>query len=194
MKVLIVLAMLCAGATFADTGEWVIEDFSDIVTPQDAGLNDFSGNMGVINKWEIPYGRADLVTAADGTCPLRFSWDFNQSHDDVAFTGFFLSLFGLSDTKVSFNGKKWQDLTFNEHTLDLDRIDGALIEPGGPRRVKNLCFNIAYRGEKPLKLRLELKDASGGTRYTRLTIQAADQPQFFCWDFRNDREYKTQGE
>lgn len=178
----------------APASEWVIEDFSDIVTAQDAGLNDFSGNMGVINKWDVPYGRFDFTAAVGGSCPLRFAWDFTVSKDDVAFTGFFLSLFGLSDTRVSFDGKSVQTLRFDEHTLDLDRIDGVLNEPGGPRRAKNMCFSVAYRGERTLKLRLELKDANGGTRYTRLTIEPSEEPQFFCWEFRDDHAYRDAGQ
>jgi len=196
LAVLLVPFVLCipSSARSAAPSEWVIEDFSDIVTAQDAGLNDFSGNMGVINKWDVPYGRFDLTCAPDGACPLRFAWDFTVSKDDVAFTGFFLSLFGLSDTRVSFDGRNVQSIRFDEHTLDLDRIDGALIEPGGPRRAKNMCFKIAYHGEKPLELRLELKDANGGSRYTRLHIEPSEDPQFFCWEFREGNSYRDAGQ
>ncbi|HEY8240274.1 MAG TPA: glucoamylase family protein [Kiritimatiellia bacterium] len=178
----------------ASTDAWVIEDFSDIVTAQDASLNDFSGNMGVINKWDVPYGKLEPAARPDGSRPMQFAWDFSASKDDVAYTGFFLSLFGLSDARATFDGEHVQSIRFDEHTLDLDRIDGRLIEPGGPRAAKDLCALVSYDGDGEVQLRLELKDTRGGSRFTRVALRRTSRPQLICWSFRDPTDYAVQGE
>jgi hypothetical protein len=120
----------------------------------------------------------------------RFSWDFSISGDQEAFTGIFSSLFGLTDTQATFDGSMINTVAFPEHTLDLDRIDGALNEPGGPRRLLEVCVELAYQGGEDLLLRVELKDLSGGVRFTRLPFVSSTSPQRHCWDFRDPFFYR----
>src|SRR5436189_211765 len=83
--------------------------------------------------------------------------------------GLAFSLFGLTATTTTFDGRRVEQLRFPEHSLDLDRLDGALVEPGGPRHADAVCASLAYRGSRPLGLRLELADAVGGRRFSRIS-------------------------
>jgi len=171
--------------------EVVLEDFTDMVTSADLGANDFAGNMGTLNKENQPYGHTDLVCPDSSSCALRFAWDFGISTDPEAFTGIFAALFGLTDTIVSFDGTLTQTLAFPEHTLDLDQIDGALNEPGGPRSVQTMCADLTYQSSVsgPVQVRVELKDTHGGLRFTRIPLANVPAPQPFCWDFRAPGSY-----
>jgi plastocyanin len=160
----------------------ILEDFSDIVTLQDMGFNDFAGNMGAINEH---YVQENALHCVDGAaCRLRFAWDFDGSAE--GFTGLFFSLFGLSDTLVTENGVTTTTVTFPEHFLDLDKIDGEL-QATVPRRFDAVCARLEYAGAAPLVLRVELKDVAEGIRYRRFTVPSSPAPQEFCWDFRSDR-------
>jgi hypothetical protein len=163
----------------------VLEDFTDIVTAADFGFNDLSGNTGSLNKDDRPYGRAVLRVSQTGPPVLRFEWDFGIDTDRTAFTGLFHSLFGLTDTRVTFDGTNVVPISFPEHSLDLDRIDGILAEPGGPRSLRNLHIALTYTGPEPLTLRLELKDVDGGVRFQRFVVPGSPGRQVVSWDFRN---------
>ena len=166
-----------------------LEDFSDIVTPVDLGFNDFSGNMGVIND---NYGQMVLNCTDVASCALRFEWGFGSIQED--FTGIFLSLFGLKDTKVTTDGLTIETISFSEHHLDLDQVDGDLNEPGGPRRFLKLCIELTYTQPEDLKLRVELKDTqkpTPGVRFTRLDISGPQTAQQHCWDFRSPQSYSV---
>jgi hypothetical protein len=169
----------------AAPGSVTLEDFSDMVTTRDGGVNDFSGNMGIVNA---NYASSTLVCSQASSCGLRFDWDFGQ--DTQGFTGIFASLFGLSETMVTFDGTSTQTLAFPEHTLDLDRVDGTLAEPGGARRFLELCTRLVYTQAQELSLRLELKDPLGGVRFTRLAVPGSSAPQNFCWNFRAPPAYQ----
>lgn len=167
-----------------------LEDFSDLVTSIDRGLNDFSGNTGDLNKDDRPYGQSALACAENGVCTVRFAWDFGVSEDQEAFTGLFMSLFGLTETLATFDGRTVETVSFPEHSLDLDRIDGALNEPGGPRRFLQVCVELSYQGTEELMLRMELKDTQEGARFTRLPFAGAPRPQTRCWDFRDPQSFR----
>jgi len=156
-----------------------LEDFDDIVTPFDMGFNDFGGNMGVI---AAEFGSTSLECSTPESCALRFRWNFGTARE--VFTGIFMSLFGLTDTLATLDGETVETITFPEHSLNLDRIDGALNEPAGPRRFEALCTEVSYTGAQDLKLRLELKDNQQGTRFTRMALSGRNNPQTLCWDFR----------
>ena len=169
----------------------VLEDFKNIVTQTDQGINSFSGNTGLFNKDGISYGKQHIECGADPTCAFafqRFEWDFRIANDPVAFSGVFHSIFGLTDTQATFDGKTVESISFPEHALDIDAIDGALVEPGGSRRLKQLCLQTSYAGTEPLTIKLELKDALGNTRFQRFRI-AAQPKKEMCWDFRGN--FKT---
>jgi hypothetical protein len=196
--VLFAAALLVVGTSAASqapgvVSEAVLEDFSDVVTPADLGFDDFAGNSGTINKDGLPYGTAQLARGADGRPALRFAWDFAIGPDREAFTGLFYSLFGLTDTLATFDGQNVQSIAFPEHSLDLDRIDGVLAEPGGPRSFRRLCASLVYQGAQTLGLRVELKDVDGSGRFTRFQVVRAAAPQTFCWNFRDPLEYRVIG-
>jgi hypothetical protein len=54
-------AILPPGASGADIGSAVLEDYSNAVTPADLGFNDFSGNTGTINKDNLGYSSTQLA-------------------------------------------------------------------------------------------------------------------------------------
>jgi hypothetical protein len=169
----------------AGAGLILLEDYSDIVTQTDLGFNDFSGNAGVVDD---RYGHAELYCSDPQACALRFDWDFGSELE--VFTGLFHSLFGLSDTTTTFDGEVTQTIAFPEHSLDLDQIDGLLIEPGGPRSIQEVCLQLSYQGAQELVLHLELKDTLGGVRFTRLPVPSSVSPIDLCWDFRDPLAYQ----
>jgi hypothetical protein len=171
---------------YVTTSKVRLEDATDIVTVVDSGFNDFSGNMGVVNA---SYGQMELPCRDESPCPIRFKWNFGPVPE--AFTGVFLSLFGLTETITTFDGSNTEIVDFPEHYLDLNDIDSPLREPGGPRRLEGICFNMSYQAAEALKLRVELKDTQGGTRFTRLTVPSSPSPQVHCWYFRDPDSYHS---
>ncbi|MDQ4069170.1 MAG: twin-arginine translocation signal domain-containing protein, partial [Actinomycetota bacterium] len=164
----------------------VLMDPVDLVTSVDLGFNEFGGNQGGLNKDGRPYGTLDLFAPPSEKAALRFAWSFNDG-DLEAFTGMFFSLFGLTDAMTTLDGQDVFRVEFPEHSLDLDRIDGILAEPGGPRAVRAVRTTVTYIGAGPLALRFELKDAGhpSGTRYWRLPLAPSVNPQVLVWDFRS---------
>ena len=163
-----------------------LEDFNDIVTTVDSGFNDFSGNMGVVNKdyLQDPDNPPPIVCTPQYDCHLDFQWDFDGATD--GYTGMFLSLFGLTETETTFNPPLKETIAFPEHTLNLDDIDGALQEPDGPRQFEELCLRLRLTAAEGIQLRTEMKDATGGVRIKRLPVSNSPGLQDICWDFRTD--------
>ncbi len=170
----------------------VLIDFSktNIVTTADSGIHDFSGNMGALNKNGISYGSSRLVCSKGNSCAQQLKWDFSIDSDREAYTGLFYSLFGLTDTQTTFDGTTVVTTFFPEHSLNLDRIDGQLIEPDGPRKFKTLRIELANQGTATVTLRVELKDTKGGGRFARFSISAATE-KTLVWNFRNSSQYRT---
>ena len=156
-----------------------LEDFDDILTQQDLGFNDFSGNMGFLNELYIVN---DELICDGGECQFHIGWDFGL--DTEVFTGYFMSLFGLTDTMATFDGTTVVNLPFPEHFINLDQIDGSLNVPA--RAFTTICSELTYQGAESLALRLELKDVDDGIRFHRVTVNPAAAPQTICWDFRSD--------
>ena len=168
-----IIACLHGVPAMAAGTDVVLEDFSDIVTANDRGFNDFSGNMGDINGHSAPgtppnFGSGTVVCESATECAMRFAWNFGGQMD--AFTGQFLSLFGLTSTLWSPNGQTFESISFPEHVLDLERVDGAVAEPGGPRRFLEICGEFRYGGVQPLNLKVEVQDAAGRSRFTRRAL------------------------
>ncbi len=166
------------------TQDIMIEDFSDIVTTTDLGLNDFSGNMGSLNgQYVTDYG--PYCPSGVPPCALQIRWDFADATED--YTGFFMSLFGLTDTLVVTSTDSIpKSLAFPEHSLDLDRIDGVVNADKAGRAVRELCFAMTYPDGEPLRLKAELKDTAGGLRTRYFTFNPSQSTQSFCWDFRTN--------
>ncbi len=165
-----------------------LEDYSDVVTYPDCGFNDFSGNCGAINKWEDPYGRSE-IEFTDGRGALKLIWDFTITKDEGAFCGYFWSLFGQTDTQVSFDGLKVERVMFPEFSIDFDHIDNGVNEPSGPRSVQAIGIEITYSGQQKLNLKFELKDTAGQIRYARWPMSVSAGPQTFVWNIRDTNTY-----
>lgn len=84
-------------------------------------------------------------------------------------------------------------VSFPEHSLDLDRIDGLLHEPGGPRSFHKVCILLTYQGSESLMLRVELKDAQGGGRFARFCLSRSPRRRMLCWNFRDPLTYRVIG-
>jgi hypothetical protein len=178
-----------AGST--PSARYVLEDFSDIVTLSDLGLNDFSGNMGAINPAGFSVGTMSLVSS-DGSPRLQFAWDFTSAAAE-AFTGLFFSLFGLTDTLATFDAKTIAPVRFPEHTVNFDRIDGELSVT--PRRFLRLVIELDYAGIDNLNLRMELKNPDPGTgistgRFWRFPVKGSPATQTIVWDFRDRGSFR----
>lgn len=165
-----------------------VEDFNDIVTIVDKGFSDSSGDMGVINLNDIPYGQTSLECEDPESCALRLLWSFTIT-EEVGFTGVFISIFGLTGTLVTYDGETKEMVYFPEHNLDIDNIDGSINYYEDTRKYLNLCAEVTYSGNEDLKLRVELKDSNGGFRFTRIGITGSSDPQKICWNFRD--QYRT---
>jgi hypothetical protein len=179
-------------AGFSTSNVYVLEDFSDIVTVNDLGLDDFSGNMGAINSNSGNFGTTALATS-DGHPRLQFVWDF-ASGSSESFTGMFFSLFGLTDTLVTFDGSKVETVRFPEHTLNLNQIDGDMSDESGPRRFLKLAIELEYSGTDDLDLRLELKNPDPQTgsstgRFRRFRVKGNAGSQTLGWDFRDPASF-----
>ena len=161
----------------------ILEDFADIVTQQDLGYNDFSGNMGLISDQYVT-SAAHPLNCQNSDCFYRLAWDFGA--DTEVFTGYFFSLFGLTDTLATFDGIITETITFPHHFLNMDRIDGLLNVPA--RQFLEICLDFTYSEDSELQLRLELKDVDDGARFQRFSLTGMILPQTVCWDFRNDYE------
>ncbi len=169
----------------------IIEDFSDMVTKQDTGINDFYGNIGVFNKDGVNYGKPPLIiidssSGQEKSVGMKFDWNFTITNDPQAYTGVFFCVFGLCDTLGTFNRSSIQTITFQEHSLNLDNIDGIINEPNGARRFERLGIDVDYSGTL-LNLRVELKDVNQKVRFMRFPVT---QPMTIDWNFRDTSQYQ----
>lgn len=183
----IALAPVRAAHAQVSVTDVVLEDYSDVVTLNDLGSNDFSGNSGTINNPSSPYGHAALNCPPSSLCALRFTWDFTINPVPAAFTGLFLSLFGLTDA---------QGTVFGEHALDLDCIDCPLSEPDGNRSLQDLRLRVRYDGGSALTLRIEVADAAANPRlrFKRFAVAPSSNTQDLVWNFRSDFQAGDNGD
>ena len=161
----------------------VVKDWRHDVTPTDLGFNALSGNVGAVNKDGLDYARTALECPTPVSCALRVSWDFRIAADLEAFTGYFLSLAGLTSTRATFDGRTIEDVAF-PHALDLDNVLGPVGPADGPRRATAVVIDLEYDGARPLTLRLELQDAAGRVRFARFRLLGMSRPRQVVWSFR----------
>ncbi len=172
------------------SNELVLEDFSDVVTQNDFGFNDFSGNGGDLNSVsDAAFATGTLRCIDAARCHIALSWDFGADTTGTASTGRFFSLMGLTDTKTSLDGHTVLTTEFPEHTLNLDDIDAPLQEPGGPRAIIAILANVGNLSQGPLTLRLELKDTLGVERFKRFSLPASETATTITWNYRTPEEF-----
>lgn len=185
-------APVTAQSAYAATDEIVLKDYAQVVTTSDLGANRFGGNMGTINKDNWPYCTTTLAPDhPNGPC-LLFRWDFRVHSESSAFCGMFSSLFGPTKLQCTLDGEQIVDISFPEHVLNLENIDAPISEPGGPRQIEDMALQVSYHGNTPLDLRVELKDSHtpAGGRWTRLHIEASQEPQTLRFCFRDPEAYQ----
>lgn len=184
----LVLAMLAAGcppppppvSPSPALQRVAIEDFSDVVRESDLATNDFAGPMGIINPPGRALGTRVLRNSQSGSSALDLSWQFDG--DRAAFTGLYLSL-------VPARGEHAAGILAPSRGFDLDRIDGDLEEPGGPRKFQSIEMSLTYKGPQPLTVRAEVEDVTGGRRFTRFRLSPSDAKQHVSWAFRDKALY-----
>jgi exo-beta-1,3-glucanase (GH17 family)/fibronectin type 3 domain-containing protein len=169
----------------------MIEDYSDIITPNDLGFNDRDGNMGVLNT-DDRVGSTQLVCSSPAPCYLRFAWDFTQTSQAFAFTGLFYSLGGLTSVTSTTDGQTVRTIDLPEYVLDLTNMDAPLIEPKGPRALGAVQVTLGT-ADIPVTLRMELKDSQGGGRFSRFPLPGGGQPVTLIWNFRDPAQYRILG-
>jgi hypothetical protein len=168
------------------TGEMVIEDFTDVVTPLDRSWNDFSGNRIDTNTDLV----AISLRRSSDRSALSLRWNFSASPGNPdAFTGIFFSLFGMNETEATYDGTSTVFVAFPEHALDMDLLDAPLQERRGPRRANAVTMDVSRRGTNALSLRLELRDGQGRGRFIRLPVRVSRNVQRLRWNFRSEDSF-----
>jgi len=167
--------------------EAVVEDFTDVVTRRDLRTNDFSGDIRVVNPGAVPYGSTELLPKSGTGTALRLDWSFPAEGDAAPQTGISFDLFGPSERRVSYDGQSVSIVRFDEHVLNLNRVDGILRTAA--RNFRTARVGLIYRGAEPLTIRLELRDPLGGGRFIRLPVTGQAQRQVLVWDFRDALSY-----
>lgn len=160
---------------------FLVDDFNNKVTRNDLGSNYFGGNTGATESTSADPTRrianeswsADSNGSPGGS--LQITFDFT-GQPDTSFAGYFLSLFGLTDTKVSLNGSGVEppDITrFENYFLDTRDIYRDFL-PWPDRSVDRLEFDARLMAGGPLQLKVELKDENGLFAFTRRELTGAD--------------------
>ena len=157
----------------SSTGQtFVVDNWDYDVTQNDLGFNDFFGNTGATES--IPgstsLNLSPVSNGSDGGS-LRFAFDF-MGQKEKEFSGYFASLFGLTDTLVSLDGSGEQpdaSTRFPGYALNTSDIFGA-FSPLPSRSVELLKFDVRLESPEPVTLKIELKDEYGFDVFTRRVI------------------------
>jgi hypothetical protein len=80
----------------SDNSLIILEDWSDIVTKNDMGFNDFNGNSGDLNSDSDDHTLYGISTLGNGG--LAFNWDFRNL--EIAYTGRFFHCLGLLTARL----------------------------------------------------------------------------------------------
>lgn len=150
---------------------FVVDDFNNDVTQGDLGSNYFMGNTGATESAEgiTTISRSDESNGSVGGS-LRIEFDFTGQPAEGPFAGYFGSLFGLTDTKVSLDGTEPPDTTwFPDYFLDTEDIyrDFSSLPD---RSVEELQFDVRLESSEDVTLKIELRDEDDFDVFTRHTI------------------------
>ena len=158
---------------------FVVDDFDNKVTRADLGFDYFGGNAGAS---ECPGGVTTLSLSDESNGSeggsLRVNYAFTDQPcptSDGRFAGFFLSLFGLTDSKVSLDGSGQEPPTttrFPDYYLDTQDIYRGFL-PWPNRSVDELKLDVKLNSAGPVIVKVELKDEGGFDVFTRVTISGA---------------------
>jgi len=138
---------------------FIIDDWDNKVTENDMGSNYFSGNSGVTESVE---GITEIALSNDSNSPvggsLEVSFNFTGVPDE--FAGYFTSLFGLTDTKVSLDGTGVEPPESTPlpgyflDTQDIYRGFAAFVS----RSVEQLRFDVRLESAEDITMKIELRD------------------------------------
>jgi hypothetical protein len=158
---------------------FVVDDFNNKVTQTDLGFNYFGGNTGAT---ESAKGITSVALSAESNGPaggsLRVAFDLTSQPQEGPFAGYFASLFGLTDTKVSLDSLDGsaQDppgtTSFPGYFLDTRDLFRDFL-PLTDRSLDTLRFDIRLLSGSPVMLKVELKDESGFDVFTRRTVSSS---------------------
>jgi hypothetical protein len=161
--------------------EFVIDDFNNKVTRNDLGFDYFGGNTGTT---ESPSTDPSMRITTDSWSPdsnaapggsIQINFDFT-GQPETSFAGYFFSLFGLTETKVSLDGDGVEPPTstsFENYFLDTKDIYRDFL-PLPDRSVDLLKFDIRIITGSPLNLKIELKDENDSFAFTRRTLTGSE--------------------
>jgi hypothetical protein len=152
---------------------FVIDDFDNDVTRSDLGFNYFMGNTGATESAE---GTTTISWSEESNGSvggsLNISFDFTGQPAEGPFAGYFASLFGLTDTKVSLDGsgtEPEETTPFPGYFLDTEDIYRDLSSLPD-RSVEELQFDIRLESSEDVTLKIELRDEEDFDVFTRRTI------------------------
>ena len=151
---------------------FIVDDWDYVVTENDLGFNYFSGNTGATESVE---GTTELSLSSESQGSeggsLRLAFDFTGQDAEV-FSGYFASLFGLTDTLVSLDGSGVQPsetTPFSGYFLDTQNIYGD-FQPLKGRAVEEIAFDVRLLSADNITLKIELQDETGHDVFARRTI------------------------
>ena len=161
---------------------FVVDDFNNKVTLTDIGSNYFGGNSGALNN-PAPASAAeefthvsispDSVGSIGGS--LQLDIDFTVQGAAEATAGYFTSLFGLTDTKVTLEpgqSEPAESTPFPDYFLNFDNLFGDFV-PLQDRSVESVAFDARLAdGSASVIVKIELKDESGNDVFTRITLDS----------------------
>jgi hypothetical protein len=164
------------------TGEvFIIDDFNNKVTRNDLGFDYFGGNTGATESASVDPTRkitTELLSPDSNGSPggsLQIAFDFT-GQTDTSFAGYFLSLFGLTDSKVSLDGSGVEppnSTPFANYFLDTRDIYRDFL-PLPDRSVDLLQFDMRLVAGGLVKLKIELKDENGSFVFARREITGTE--------------------
>ncbi len=140
---------------------FIVDDFNNKVIKTNLGSNYFMGNTGVT---EDPEGTTTISLSEESSGSsggsLQISYTFTGPAVEGPFAGYFASLFGLTDTKVSLDGSGQeppQTTPFPGYFLDLlDVYRDIGLWPD--RSVDQLKFDVRLLSAEPIDLKIELTE------------------------------------
>lgn len=155
---------------------FVVDNFDFKVTQTDMGVNFFSGNMGSVSPSDTDSNVTSVAwvrNPADSTDGmLALNIDFT-GQPDSSFGGYFLSLFGLTDTLVSLDGSGDEPETataFPGGYLDFDDFFRG-FGPWPDRSIDAVLVSLALQtGSPPVTVKIELRDENNYDIFARIGV------------------------
>lgn len=155
--------------------DFVVEDFNSKITSGDLACNAFGGNSGNLDVNGAPGSVTGMELVGDRNGgqgrSLRLHFNFNAAGSQVG--GRFMSLLGLTDTKVSLDGSGIEPSTtthFPGYHLDFDDFYKGFGGLDG-RSIEAVAFDAKRSpASAALTVKVEFKDAAGRDVFRRVQM------------------------